>query len=117
MTAPIERRQHCRHFGRDLLVLDSEGGSYPVRDISPGGLCLQGNAFAIAEVVTITLTSESNPFDAVDAICQVVAIGTTLTHMEFRPVTMPLLTFIMQHIGQELGVEPYYFGKKHPLSS
>ncbi|WP_158240503.1 PilZ domain-containing protein [Telmatospirillum siberiense] len=117
MTAPIERRRHRRHFGRDLLVLVPEGSSYPVRDISPGGLCLQGTPFAIGELVGITLSSAANPFDAVDASCRVVAISTTGSHMEFCPVTMPLLTFIIQHIGKELGVEPYYFGKRHPLSS
>jgi hypothetical protein len=44
-----------------------------------------------------------------------VAISTTTTRLEFTAITMPLLTYIVQHIGAELGVAPYYFGKRHDL--
>jgi hypothetical protein len=111
MASFVERRQHSHHLGRDLVVLASDE-AYPVRDVSPGGLSLQGKPFALGDTVTVTLTSLSDKGEQIEASCRVVAISTTTTHLAFTSVTMTLLTYIVQHIGTVLGVDPYYFGKK-----
>ncbi len=116
MTSLFERRRHSRHFGRGLLVLGPDG-VHAVCDISPDGLSLQGKPFALGQSVTITITSSSDMTEQVEAGCQVVAIGGSVTHLAFTQVTMPLLTYIVQHIGMELGVVPYYFGKRRELSA
>lgn len=114
MTSLLERRRYGRYFGRDLQVL-GPGGVYPVRDISADGLSFLGKPFGLGDIVSITLTSPADQAARIDACCQVVALSTTVTHLTFAPVTIPLLTFIMQHIGAELGVAPYYFGKRQDL--
>ena len=112
MTVCVERRRQSRHFGRDLIVLDAAGRSYPVRDISVDGLCFVGDPFPVGDRVAITLASSQAPDRTVRAECRVVAISAVGTHMEFAPVTVPLLTFVLKHIGAEMGVTPYYFGNK-----
>lgn len=97
--------------------MDPAGETYPVRDVSVDGLCFAGEPFAVADLVTITLASSTVPDQSVQASCRIVAISPVGTHVEFAPATMPLLTFVLKHIGAELGVEPYYFGNKRNFPS
>jgi hypothetical protein len=111
MTSLFERRCRSRHFGRGLLVL-APGGAHTVCDLSPDGLSLQGKPFALGDSVTIIITSLSDTTKRIEADCHVIAIGASVTHLAFTRVNMPLLTYVVQHIGTELGVAPYYFGKE-----
>lgn len=103
-----DRRQNPRCYGRDLLV-SNNGQGYPVLNISEGGLCFEGTPFAVGQTVVLTLSSLAKPADGVNAECRVVTVRQGNTHLAFTSVTMALLTFVMSHIGEVLGVSPYYF--------
>lgn len=103
-----ERRRHQR-FLAGMLQISRDGRCYPLINISEGGLSLEGTPFALGQMVVLTLSSTTSPDDTILADCKVVAVRQDATHLTFEKVTIPLLTFIMAHIGRVLGVAPYYF--------
>ncbi|MDR3441025.1 PilZ domain-containing protein [Telmatospirillum sp.] len=110
MTSTDERRKHNRHYGKGLVLI-WEGQTYPILNVSPGGLCLRDwpCTVAVGSIVEVKLANEQTPLRQIAASCRIVAIKGNLTHAAFTLVTMPLLTFLMAHIASILGVTPYYF--------
>lgn len=111
MSRRAKQRTGARHFGENLSVTVN-GESYPVLNISSGGLSFRGLPFDDGTVATLTVGSDQEPDRKVETTCVVTAIRKDVTHVSFTRVTMTLLTFIIDHIGSVLGVEPYYFGSK-----
>lgn len=111
MSRRTRPRRGARHFGENLSVVVN-GESYPVLNISSSGLSFRGVPLGDGIVATLQVGSDQEPERKVDATCVVTAIRKDVTHVSFTRVTMTLLTFIIDHIGTVLGVEPYYFGGK-----
>ncbi|MTJ84079.1 MAG: hypothetical protein F8N37_24085 [Telmatospirillum sp.] len=113
MTSADERRKFNRHYGKGLILI-WENQAYPLLNVSPGGLCLRDwpGGKPAGDIVTIGLATEDRPDRHMDVDCRIVSVRGDLTHMAFTLVTMPLLTFLIGHIGSVLGVDPYYFGDK-----
>jgi hypothetical protein len=116
MNKVDERRKHERHLAKHLVV-EIAGTTYPIVNISTGGVFFKGSGFYLGNPLRITIRSESNERDCISADCKVVEIRTDSVHAEFLKPTMPLMHFVIGHIGQAMGVKPHYFKKPAPQES
>ncbi len=110
MEQQKDRRRQIRRVGQDLLVV-IDRRAFPVIDISTEGVSFQGSGYGIGEVVKIRVARLSDTSDDVAATVTVRAVEDNVIRGEFRP-NMPLLHYIISHIGEATGAKPAYFGGK-----
>ncbi len=108
MTNPKDRRRHARKVGQGLIVLIG-GKVYPVVDISTVGLSFQATGYRGGDSIVLKLAQLTNISDCIEARITVTSSDNTVTRGEFKP-TVPLLRYIISHIGEATGAEPAYFG-------
>jgi hypothetical protein len=116
MSKGEERRKHVRHLAESLVVVTG-GKTYEVVNISTGGVFFKGTGFFKGNPLSITIRAANNEMDCITADCKVVEVGTESVHAEFAKPTMPLMHFVIGHIGQAMGVKPQYFKKPEPQAA
>lgn len=105
-----ERRKHERYLAQHLCV-ELDGKTYPVINISSGGVHFKGQGFFVGNPLTLVIRSHQDENDRIKADCKVVEIEGESVHAEFTKPTMPLMHYVIGHIGQAMGVTPQYFKK------
>ncbi|WP_245651099.1 PilZ domain-containing protein [Paramagnetospirillum marisnigri] len=96
-----------RKVGQGLVVLIN-GKVHPVIDISTAGVSYQAANHKIGATVALTIARLSDISDCIDAKITVISKDETVTRAEFKP-TMPLLRYIISHIGEATRAVPAYF--------
>lgn len=105
-----ERRKHVRHLAENLQVL-IDGKAYPLINISTGGVYFQGQGFYAGNPLSLVIRSLHDEKDSVATVARVVAVTDSAVHAEFTKANVPLLNFVIGHIGQAMGVKPHFFKK------
>lgn len=105
-----ERRKHVRHLAESLIV-GIEGKDYPLVNISTGGVNFTGKGFFAGNPLKMTIRSAQDAKDCIVVDCKVVAVDGESVHTEFTKPNVPLLNFVIGHIGQAMGVKPHFFKK------
>lgn len=109
ITPAGDRRRHLRKIGQGLVVL-LDGRAHPVIDISTAGVSFQSSGHKVGAKITLRIARLADISDCVDGIITIKSVSDTTTRGEFQP-TMPLLRYIIRHIGEATGTEPAYFRK------
>ncbi|CCG41855.1 hypothetical protein [Magnetospirillum molischianum] len=109
MDESEERRSHIRKVGQGLVVV-IDRRIFPIVNISTAGLGFQATGYKVGDLVPIKIAKMLDLSTCVDATITVKSAEETITRGEFLP-TMPLLRYIIDHIGEVTGVEPAYFRK------
>lgn len=109
MAQDTDRRRQLRKIGQGLVVL-IDGRAHPVVDISTAGISFQSVGHKAGAKVSLKIAQLTNISDCIDGIITVKSVSDTTTRGEFHP-TMPLLRYIIRHIGETTGAEPAYFRK------
>jgi len=110
MNDSSERRNHIRHPGQNLAA-EISGKSYPVVNISTGGVYFTAQGFFVGNPVKLVLRSTNDEALFIGADCKVIEVEGDCVHAEFLRPTMPLMRFVIGQIGDAMGVEPHYFKK------
>lgn len=109
MTITTERRRLVRKIGQGLVVLINDR-AHPVVDISTAGVCFQSSGHKVGERLRLKIAQLADINDCIEGTITVKSVGEATTRGEFLP-TMPLLRYIISHIGEATGTEPAYFRK------
>ena len=109
MALDTDRRRTARRIGQGLVVL-IDGRAHPVVDISTAGISFQSTGHKVGGKLGLKIARLANISDCVDGVITVKSSGDTTTRGEFQP-TMPLLRYIIGHIGEATGTVPAYFRK------
>lgn len=104
-----ERRRLSRKVGQGLVLL-IDGRAHPVVDISTAGVSFQSGRHKVGEKVRFKIAQLSDISDCIGGTITIKSVGETTVRGEFLP-TMPLLRYIIRHIGEATGTEPAYFRK------
>ncbi|MDO8605423.1 MAG: PilZ domain-containing protein [Phaeospirillum sp.] len=107
MTQTPDRRNHIRKVGQGLVVL-IDGRVHPVVDISIAGISFQAAGHTVGTKVSLKIARISDINDCIGGTITIKSAGDTTTRGEFLP-TMPLLRYIIGHIGEATGTKPAYF--------
>jgi hypothetical protein len=102
-----ERRRHIRKIGQGLVML-IDGRVYPIVDISTAGISFQAGDQVIGAVIDLKLAAMTDLGKGIEARITINSNNGTITRGEFHP-TVPLLRFIIGHIGEVTGTVPAYF--------
>ncbi|RAU22755.1 PilZ domain-containing protein [Paramagnetospirillum kuznetsovii] len=105
----MDRRKLPRKVGQGLIVL-IDGRAHTVIDISTAGIAFQTCGSPKGSIVSLKLAQLADISNCIEAKITVVSSQETITRGEFKP-TMPLLRYIISHIGEATGTEPAYFRK------
>ncbi len=116
MNKGDERRKHVRYLAENLIV-EIAGNTHPVVNISTGGVFFVGQGFYLGNPLSLVIRASQNEADSMKAECKVVEIRADCIHAEFLKPTMPLMHFVIGHIGQAMGIKPQYFKKPELPSS
>lgn len=98
-----------RKIGQGLVVV-IDRRIYPIVTLSTAGLGFQATGYKVGEQIRMKITKMLDLNGGVDATLSVTSAEETITRGEFLP-TIPLLRYIIDHIGEVTGVEPSYFRK------
>jgi len=109
MAQDADRRQTIRRIGQGLVVL-IDGHVHPVIDISTAGVSFQSVGHAVNARLHLKIARVADMNDCIDGTITVKSVGETVTRGEFQP-TMPLLRYIISHMGEATGAVPAYFRK------
>jgi len=109
MDETDDRRHQIRKIGQGLVVV-IDRRIFPLVTISTAGLAFQATGYKVGESVAIKIAKMLDLNCSVDATITVSSAEETITRGEFLP-TMPLLRYVIDHIGDVTGVEPAYFRK------
>lgn len=109
MAQETDRRQTIRRIGQGLVAL-IDGHVHPVIDISTAGLSFQSAGHAVNDRLHLRIARVTDMSDCIDGTITVKSVGETVTRGEFQP-TMPLLRYIIGHMGEATGTAPAYFRK------
>lgn len=101
----FDRRCHSRHDGAGLVV-ECDGQSLPVVDVSTGGLCLRDFNRALGEQFRLVLC-QCGGAAGIATECQVVSKEGRLTRLVFTRPTLPLLRLVVAHVSTMTGVAPH----------
>jgi hypothetical protein len=101
-----ERRQVPR-LETNGLVAVLDGRTYEVGDISIGGVKLIGLSLPKDQELTITLAERNDPSQAITVPCLVKVAGAGWSSLVFTKSTYAQNKFVVAHIGDLLGVQPY----------
>ena len=107
MAQFTERRRSIRKIGHGLVVL-IDGRVHPVIDISTEGVSFQGAGHRIGARIELKIARLADISDCIGGAITIKSTGDTTVRGEFHP-TMPLLRYIIQHIGEATGTHPAYF--------
>lgn len=103
------RHNPIRRIGQGLVVV-IERRIYPIVSISTAGLGFQATGYKVGDHVRMKIAKMLDLNTGVEATLAVTSAEETITRGEFLP-TIPLLRYIIDHIGEVTGVEPSYFHK------
>ena len=106
MEAVANRQTPC-HPGQSLLV-KVESSLYPVLDISIDGISLQCGKLKKGDIFSVEISSIFSVDDSVDGVCEVVHADGYKAHARFVRPTFRLMRYIIGHLADVAGVEPYY---------
>lgn len=109
MAQDAKNPRRIRKIGQGLVVL-IDGRSYPVIDISTIGITFQAVGHKVGAAVRLKIAQLANISDCIDGVITVKSSGDTTTRGEFRP-TIPLMRYIIGHMGEATATEPAYFRK------
>lgn len=109
-TAPIaaygdDRRLNPRHDGAGLQV-EIEGKTYPVVNVSTGGLCLQGLNRRDGERFRFVLSRLGDP-NGVASEGEVLGRNGRVLHLVFTRPTLPLMRLVIAHVSALTGAVPH----------
>jgi len=102
-----ERRLHSRSIAKGLIILIDDQVC-PVIDISVSGVSFQASLNSIGSRVRVKLARLTDKNDCIACEITVRAVSGAITHAEFS-ATMPLMHYIIGHIGKVTGAEPAFF--------
>jgi hypothetical protein len=105
-----ERRSHLRYPGQTLL-LAVDGIVRALIDISTGGLSFEGEDFHRGQIVAVKFSSVLDEGDAVEAACRIVNTGGARVGAAFTLPNLPLLAYVIEHIGGVTGAMPHMVRK------
>lgn len=105
LIGDFDRRRHSRHNGAGLVV-EIEGQSLPVVDVSTGGISLRDFDRKIGDRFRLVLT-RSGGLAGIATECQVVGKEGRLARLIFTRPTLPLLRLVVAHISAVIGVAPH----------
>ena len=105
LIGDFDRRRHSRHNGAGLVV-EIEGQSLPVVDVSTGGISLRDFDRKIGDRFRLVLT-RSGGLAGIATECQVVGKEGRLVRLIFTRPTLPLLRLVVAHISALIGVAPH----------
>ncbi|MDR3438247.1 hypothetical protein [Telmatospirillum sp.] len=94
------------------MTAEVGGVIHPVRDISLGGMRLEGIVSEPCSVITFVLFAAVDA-DGADKEKTIVATGLVLRHhrnstaIAFQNATMPLMKMVVRQAARQLGIEPY----------
>lgn len=109
-TTPFpDRRTQIRKVGQGLVVL-IDARVHPVVDISTAGVSFQAAGHKVGAKVSLKIARISDINDCIGGTITIKSAGDATTRGEFLP-TMPLLRYIISHIGEATGTKPAYFRK------
>lgn len=109
MPIPTETRRPHRTIGHGLVIL-IDGHAHPVLDISTAGVAYQAGRHPVGATIAVTLARLDAISDCIAGKITVISSQESITRGEFKP-TVPLLSYILSHIGAATGAEPAYFRK------
>lgn len=101
----FDRRRHSRHDGAGLVV-ELEGQSLPVIDVSTGGVSLRDLDRKIGDRFRLVLT-RSGGLAGIATECEVVGKEGRLVRLTFTRPTLPLLRLVVAHVSTLTGVPPH----------
>lgn len=101
----FDRRRHSRHDGAGLVV-EIEGQSLPVVDVSTGGISLRNLDRKIGDRFRLVLT-RSGGLAGIATECEVVSKEGSLVRLAFTRPTLPLLRLVVAHVSTLTGVSPH----------
>jgi hypothetical protein len=107
MNKQQERRQHIRKIGQGLVVL-IDGRVHPVVDISTAGISFQAAGLKIGDRLKLKIAQLADISDCIGGVITIKSVNDTTTRGEFLP-TVPLMRFIIAHMGEATGTVPAYF--------
>jgi len=113
MNDTEERRQHPRQPGQGLVVMIGRR-LFPIANISLSGLGFQGCGYQQEEVLKVQIARIDALEDRVDVTLTVRAVEDNMVRAEFHP-TLPLMSYIVSHFGEVMGVSPTYPAFRRPL--
>lgn len=105
MKRNAERRSHIRYPGQTLL-LEVDGLTCPLIDISTGGISFEGEGFHQRQTIMIKLSSVLDGTDTIGAECEVAMISGVRIGAAFTRPTLPLMAYIIGHIAAITGTSP-----------
>lgn len=105
LIGDFDRRRHSRHEGAGLVV-EIEGQSFPVVDVSTGGISLRDLDRKIDDRFRLVLT-RSGGLAGIATECQVVGKEGRLLRLSFTRPTLPLLRLVVAHVSTLTGVAPH----------
>ena len=105
LIGDFDRRRHSRHEGAGL-VIEIEGQSFPVVDVSTGGISLRDLDRKIGDRFRLVLT-RSGGLAGIATECQVVGKDGRLLRLSFTRPTLPLLRLVVAHVSTLTGVAPH----------
>jgi len=109
MDESEDQRHQIRKIGQGLVVV-IDRRIYPIVTLSTAGLGFQATGYKVGEHVRMKITKMLDLNAGIDATLSVTSAEETITRGEFLP-TIPLLRYIIDHIGEVTGVSPSYFRK------
>ena len=109
MMQDTDRRRLVRKIGQGLVVL-IDGRAHPVVDISTAGISFQFSGPKIGAKLSLKIARLADLADCIDGVITIKSASENTLRGEFHP-TVPLLRYIISHIGEATGTKPAYFRK------
>lgn len=110
--ASDDRRQYHR-FEQHGLIVRVGTTLYEVRDVSVGGVRVEGLTLPVGTDVAMTLMPREGgtlaPADGMTARGRVVGLVKNSARIRFDGMSYTLAKFLIQHLARRFGVEPYIF--------
>jgi hypothetical protein len=104
-----DRRHLVRKVGQGLVILIQDR-AHTVVDISTAGVSFQTSGHQAGNTIPVKLARLIDINDCIEAKITVISAEESITRCEFKP-TMPLLRYIIRHIGEATNTDPAYFRK------
>ncbi|MCR6632997.1 MAG: hypothetical protein NVV74_24750 [Magnetospirillum sp.] len=100
-------QRHYQRFSGEGLGVRLDGRHYAVRDVSIGGICIEGTDAAPGTEVALDLFLLDDAARSHPVRGMVAGHSGEGTHIRFASMTYSLAKFLVHHAARCVGVEPY----------
>ncbi|MGE5546966.1 MAG: PilZ domain-containing protein [Solirubrobacterales bacterium] len=101
-----DRRIHARVPAQTLFI-EIDGQPHALIDISAGGVAFEAHGLHPGQVVLALIRSVLDEQDFAVAHCRIIQVCGCRASAAFVDPKLPLLRFVIGHIGNMTGVEPH----------